>query len=706
MRNDINLAEGQAGWEISAKSALWHDDFYESIFFTGNGRMGVRGYIPAESDKRPVQAGLYIAGVFDEIKPGITDIVHLPTPVWEEVSVNGAAAVLKPGSEIKRSLNLRDGVFSAEYILSAPDGDIAVLYERFISMDKVGCIVQRTILTPSAQVDIYVSSGINIASMNCPVPDDQMKDNDETICLWNKNQALDFNSNGFTLEAQTHKTGLAIGYNTTFQNHSFTMEGPFHNKGKSAGTTFSIHASPGQSCVLDKCCHITTSRDKDPRISTPETGWTYGGMLEANSARWQRRWKSSDIEIKGKTDIQTAIRYNVAQLIMNGPAGDDSVSIGARGLTHARYKGCYFWDTEFFLMPFYQHTHPQTAKNLMRYRTANLPAARAHAAKMNLPGARYPWMASFDGSEQCESWDIGSSEVHVTADIVYAMDSYINSTSDTDFYPEAAEVYIETARYWAGRISPGSDGKINLIFVKGPDEYCGITCNNLFTNALVRHNLLLAVKAAEFFKQNLPSMYKELSIKEDEPALWEKLADELPIPKNPHTGKLQQDETFHLLEPVALNVIKQSEGASYHNTCYDRLQRYRVVKQADLLLLMTRMPHLFTVEQRRDAWEEYEPICLHDSTLSYASHALLAAQNGYYEKADEYFEKALFLDLKDVMGNTGKEGLHLACFGEVWHALIFGYCKMGQPDTEKHVFPSGIDSVQTEILNSVLESSD
>ncbi len=52
-----------------------------------------------------------------------------------------------------------------------------------------------------------------------------------------------------------------------------------------------------------------------------------------------------------------------------------------------------------------------------------LPAqAREHARRMNSAGGRYPSMASYDGSEQCESWDIGASEVHVTADVVYALD--------------------------------------------------------------------------------------------------------------------------------------------------------------------------------------------------------------------------------------------------------------------------------------------
>ena len=85
---------------------------------------------------------------------------------------------------------------------------------------------------------------------------------------------------------------------------------------------------------------------------------------------------------------------------------------------------------------------------------------------------------------------------------------------------------------------------------------------------------------------------------------------------------------------------------------------------------MTRFPELFTKQEKLDAWQDFEPLCLHDSTLSFASHALFALQNDLKEKGLSYLRKALLLDLRDIMGNTGKEGLHLACMGEAWHAAI------------------------------------
>ena len=249
----------------------------------------------------------------------------------------------------------------------------------------------------------------------------------------------------------------------------------------------------GQNLVLEITTRITTSRDIDPLIGSNEISDTYDELFAKSSLAWTSRWSESDIEIDGAPDDQSAVRYNIFQLITSCSARDSSVSIGARGLTHTRYKGCYFWDTDLFMLSFFLYTHPEAAKNLMEYRVRTLPQAKENAQKMNNAGARYPWMTSFDGSEQCESWDIGASELHITADIPFAMQQYFDATGDENFHLQAMEVYIETARFWYSRCIIHPDGSADLMFCKGPDEYCGITNNNLFTNCMVKFLSLIHI---------------------------------------------------------------------------------------------------------------------------------------------------------------------------------------------------------------------
>ena len=657
MRNDLILS----GWSVECRGGAREDDFLESVFFTGCGRMGVRGYLPCLRGEKPVHTGLYIAGIFGEIKPGITDFVNLPTPFCEDYRIDGTAAEASVDSRV---LDMRRSLLRFDYTLTAAGKRASVRYLRFFPRDNPGICLQRTVVHAESAMELTVDSGMMLSCCNCPIPDDQTKENSETVRLALP-RTVTAEPHGFCCALDIKGTGLTVEERCLFSLPSAdTVQSSSHVLSR-----FVFSLAAGESVTLDKLCYVTTSRDADKNIQPPGEGWSFDALLARHEAAWDRAWEGSDFTLSEDGELQCALRYSIYQLMCSCSRGDPTVSIGARGITHGRYKGCYFWDTDFFMLPFYIAADPAAARNLCEYRVRALPAAKAHSAKMNTRGARYPWMAALDGSEQCETWDIGCSELHVTADVVYALDSYCRLCHDRDFYlSRAAAVYVETARFWESRCTLRPDGTADLLFCKGPDEYCGVTNNNLFTVAMVQNNLTLARQAAEDLKALRPEIYSSLSLTEEESEGWLRLRDGLKWPRDPVTGHLTTDDSFHLLEPVDIRTLKEDDRASYHAVCFDRLQRYKAVKQADVLLLMTRLPELFTREEKLTAWQDFEPICLHDSTLSFASHALFALENGLRSEGMAYLRKALLLDLRDIMGNTGKEGLHLACMGEAWQA--------------------------------------
>lgn len=657
MRNDLQLDP----WVISQKGPGWADDFCESIFFLGNGRIGIRGYSSAEPDHRPIQKGVYLAGIFGEIKPGITDFVNLPTPVWDRIFIDGTPAELV--SDLERVLNMQEATLTLRYTLAAGEKRLDVEYQRFLPKEHPALILQRLVLTPQADMAISVESGILTDSCNSPIPDDQTKANTETIQLSRLVRTAP-TPNGVSCTFSILGTNLTVTEEVQLQSSDFAY---CHHC--DTGICWQVSARKDKKYILDKGASILTSRDVDPRISGLPQVWDYSRLLEEHKDAWADIWTKCDSStLKG--DLLTGLRFSMFNLMGSCNTKDPTVSIGARGLSHGRYKGCYFWDTDIFMLPFFLENDLEGAKSLCDYRVGSLPAAKKHSREMNTAGARYPWMAALDGSEQCETWDIGCSELHITADIAYALDAYCKKSGDEAFYlDKAAEVYVETARFWVSRYTFRPEtGEADLLFCKGPDEYCGITNNNLFTNVMVQHNLALAIQAAADLQEKRPERYHALGITPQEVERMNALRQAIKWPRDPATGRLHQDETLHLLEPVSIEQLKPDAGASYHHVCFDRLQRYKVIKQADVLLLMTRLPHLFTDQQKKEAWEDFEPICLHDSTLSFASHALFALENGVQEQGLAYLEKALLLDLRDVMGNTGHEGLHLACMGEAWQA--------------------------------------
>lgn len=691
MRTDVK----RRGWTISAEGHDFADRFLESVFFTGNGRMGARGYPAYRPVRRPLDAGLFLAGFYDRISDStdLTDFVNLPTPIWYQIRLNGRTPPLP--SRVSRELDLRTGLLTFRYRLSIADDWVDVREQRFFSLARASLLFQRLEFRGCGPVELL--AGIDHQSCNSPIPDDQVKENTQVIQMTRFCSGAEIND-GFTARYETKHTKLALVQTISCHTEGFSTPAFVPDTGDGVGVRCTGDASHGP-IALELAIRLTSSRDVDPLLQLDvEPGWDFAGALAANQTAWEQRWADCDIVMEGDEDAQTGLRYVIYQLVANCSPRDHTVSIGARGLTHTRYKGCYFWDTDLFLTPFYNLTDPQAARSLANFRIGTLPQAKAHAARMNGTGARYPWMVSYDGSEQCESWDIGCSEIHVTADVAYALGQYLNWTGDDSlFFQGGAQVLVETARFWVSRYSPAQEpGKVNLLFCKGPDEYCGITSNNLFTNTMVKHNLSLALAAAARLKQEAPEQYAALGLSEEECASWERLRGAIQLPRDPVTGHYRQDDTFHLLERVDPAELKSGDEASYHQVCFDRLQRYQVIKQADTLLLMTRLPEQFTEEEKLAAWEDFEPLCIHDSTLSFASHALFAAQNGQAEAAEAYWRKALYLDLEEVMGNTGKEGLHLACLGEVWQTVVFGFAGLhiadGVPQLAPHL-PHGCTSL-------------
>ena len=71
-------------------------------------------------------------------------------------------------------------------------------------------------------------------------------------------------------------------------------------------------------------------------------------------------------------------------------------------------------------------------------------------------------------------------------------------------------------------------------------------------------------------------------------------------------------------------------------------------------------------------WDRYEPLTVHDSSLSFGIHALLAFRLGLSQEGWRYFERSLCFDLNDELGNTGREGIHMAALGASWQALVYG----------------------------------
>ncbi len=687
--------ENQMDWQIKRNDfSPERREFYESIFSLGNGYMGVRGFREEEERKHAHELCVYLAGVFDYFNPRLTDMVNTPNFWKTRIVVNGQR--LHQGLRIideEQVLDLKQGVVSRRARLVADSGE-ETLFEssKFLSLSNIHQAVLSISLTPlnyDGQIDI--DTGIDTDVSNRLVQDDQMLDDDDIrhFLVETSRQTPASGPVSVLLETRASKIALCEGFLARVYEDGREVASAMQHAqaGRYVHRAFSLKVRQGHRYTLDKRISVWTSRD----IAAAElTDRVHQELIlagqndlsehfRAHAEEWSRKWTVSDIRIQGDPEAQIALRFNIYQLIQTCAEHDDKVNIGARGIMHSRYKGCYFWDTEIFMLPFYLLTNPGAARNLLLYRYHTLDGARRNAKNQNVSGARYPWMSALDGQEQCESWDIGLSEIHITADIAYAVNQYYEITGDRDFIRDyGLEMLIETARYWASRFTCDTrSGQYNLLFVKGPNEYGGVTLNNTFTVLMAIHNLQKARHWINEISKSDPDFYarlcNRLSFDTTELDIWQAIENQAVIPYLPEKNLYLEDELYLKSEPLAVRQLKEGDVPLYKKICFDRLQRYRVLKQADVILLMLLLPDRFSQQEMEAAWQEYEPITTHDSSLSFGTHAEMAATIGLSQAAQDYFARSVGVDLYDRMANTGREGLHFASMGASWLAVVKGF---------------------------------
>lgn len=668
-------------WRIESHDA-GDRSYCESIFSQGNGYMGTRGYRPDQRGDHPAWRSTFLSGFFEYVRPRITDLVNQPDFSGVQFSLNGVDSEDLKISDYVQSMDMSSGLLSWKYVLTDRHGNrTQVVQEKILDMADRHLAAIRISLTPinwSGKVEL--SGGIDASVENLPISDDQLTENIVFVKMWSDVQTNVIPGGGIlTARTTPSMRKVAMGYVIDAAGAYKTV-----SNNQDITTTVADDLVEGQTWVAEKRIAVASFRDGNPEEIVSQKlakleSCKFNQLLSESQKAWEAIWNDSDVKIGGNDEWQGAIRYNIFQLVQTMPYDDPRASIGARGLTHGRYKGCYFWDTEIFMLPFFAHTQPSAARTLLEYRYNTLSDAIESAKSYNTKGARYSWMSSDTGFEQCESWDTGCCEIHITADIAHAISAYYKQTGDDEFLRDCgAEILIQTARYWTDRFTYSAEEDCyHLLFVKGPDEYCGVTVDDFYTVSLAKDNLEFAVKTVQWIQEKYPEKWEalseRLSFNNTEPFQWSEMASKMVITVDEEMQVWKQDATFHLLQPLDIMAFKDENVPLYHKIGFDRLQRYQVLKQPAVLMYMALRPDKFSKEEIEAAWNYYEPKTLHDSTLSFGIHALIAARLGKREEAVRYFEKSLFLDLKSVMKNTAKEGIHTASLGATWQALILGF---------------------------------
>jgi len=695
-----------ATWEVSTehfandKESIMRNG---NIFQIANGYMGYRGTLDEFGPKELV--GITLAGIFDRVGDAWREPVNAPNGGFTQIALDGEliSARVTPVEKHRQVLDLQNAMFERETDYRSCGKALKIHSKRLLSADNPHLgVIQFSIGCDKSAV-ITISTGIDFDIWDLNGPHLPRLEAGER-------------ANALIVSGATNETAKTVAVAEIVDLRFGKETRKVHEKKNLRIIEFP--AAAGETYTFYKYFAVYTDNDRIDtsvpdaaiRCVTQAKEAGYEACLKEHKARWAEKWASCDLVVDGDDEAQQALRYSIFQLLIAAPVDGSQNSIPARSLSGQVYKGAIFWDTEMFMFPFFVHTWPEKAVELLRYRIRTLDGARrkARTEGPGYRGAYYAWESQETGDEACTYFNIGDpltgrplrtyfrdKQVHISGDVAIAMWEYFKLTGDDSVLLEGgAEVILECARFYSSYAYLKLDkNRLEILDVTGPDEYHERVNNNAFTSLVAKATFEIANATVAYLNREHPdalkSLVKRIDIENELPHFVE--AAELlyvPVPDK-ETGLIEQFDGYFKLEDATIEKLRARmlHPDEYFGGGQGLAVPTKVIKQADVVLMMNLFKDRYPVDVKRANWEYYEPFTEHGSSLSSCAYAMVAAEFGNLEFAYLYFLKTAKIDIeakyKVYVGTIFMGGSHPAANGGAWMTAVFGFG--GLTAREKHV---------------------
>ena len=675
-----------------------HNRISESIFSIGNGKMGQRANFEEKysGDSLP---GAYIAGIYypDKTRVGwwkngypeyFAKIINSTNWIGINIWVNGQELDLAQVKILafKRELDMMNGLLSRSFEAELPNGNrVAVTAQRFVSIDdtELGAI-RYSLKALNFSGELVLSSYL----------DGDVKNEDANYGekFWVEIQKKISKNKGF-LTLETLKTKFRVTTGMWFQilknNQPAATEISNAEREKYVEVVQKIEVEKGDEVIIEKLAATVSSMNykksdllKKAKVAIERAQKAgFDKLFENHKNKWLKKWETSDIKIEDDVAAQQGIRFNIFQLNQTYTGGDERLNIGPKGFTGEKYGGVTYWDTEAYCLPFYLGTAPlEVSRNLLMYRYKHLQKAIENAEKLGFSGnaALYP-MVTISGEECHNEWEITFEEIHRNGAIAYAIYNYVNYTGDKEYLaPYGFEVLLAISRFWSQRVNWSDEKqKFVLLGVTGPNEYENNVNNNFHTNYVAVWTLKYTLEVIDFLKKEFPFLFDELMKKWKfneltETARWKEIIEKMYFPYDEENHLYLQHDGFKDKELIPVSELPKENLPINQKWSWDRILRSCYIKQADTLQSMFWFEDDFSADDLKRHFDFYEPLTVHESSLSPCVHSILAAKTGYEEKSYEMYLRTARLDLDDYNNDTD-DGLHITSMGGTWMAFVMGF---------------------------------
>ena len=670
----------------------------ESIFSLGNGRFGQRGNFeePYGSDCYP---GSYVAGITyqDRTRVGWWKngfpryYTRIPNAAnWSYVGLRLADEALDTARwdihQFSRRLDMRGGISYRDMELSSPRGNRLRLHvEHIADMARPDlCLIRFAVTSVGYSGRLSLIPQIVGDNMN-----DTARPGEK---VWNVLRLGTTNDCAY-MWTQTRREDAQVCYAMTFhflKNGRDVQPNPIRiEKETSTGFSLGVDVRPGDTVTLVKYVCIASSLyyerndlvDQSMAAAREARHLGWDALVDEHRRAWQEIWDEADVRIEGDPEAQQGIRYTIFQLYQTYRGDDPRLNIGPKGFTGEKYGGNTYWNTELCCVPFFLLSTPRNiTENLLLYRYRHLPQAIENARKLGFGdgAALFPQVTS-SGEECHNEWEITFEEVHRNNIVAYAISQYTHMTGSLDYVARyGLEVMIAICRFWSQRVSFSQRRQQYVILgVTGPDEYENNVNNNWYTNFSTVQTLRATLHYLDRVAHERPDDYAALCAKTalrqpEETDRWRDIIERMYLPEDRERGIFVQDDGFLDKDLRTVDDIPQGERPINQHWSWDRILRSCYIKQSDVLLGLHLYYNLFDVDTIRRNFQFYDPMTVHESSLSPHIHAILAARTGQVELAYRLFLRATRMDLDDY-NNEADLGLHITSMPGSWLAIAKGF---------------------------------
>ncbi len=665
----------------------------ETLLALANGSIGIRGGL--EEQPSPTD-GAFMAGVYERVPihyheafPGFARASDTRVPVADgkciRILLGPQAIDLAAGERTgcSRELNLRQGILTRRTEWRAADGArIEVLAERIVCLgDAALMAIRLTLRSIDFSGPVSFESCLAAGEGALRAEDPRIGAGLGAALLVGERRIEE--ASALMLQSAPH-AGIQVA---TAQTHrpgpGLTLGAASLMAPRGIGQRLQGELVPGARLTLEKFVAWSAGADAAVlgatalRDAARAAASGFEALRRRQQEAWEAFWVGAELGIDGDPALDQALHFSLFHLRQSTPV-DGRSALAAKGLTGEGYEGHAFWDTEVFALPVLQMTAPALARASVEFRVRTLDRARRHARELDhAQGALYPWRTI--AGDECSSYFLsGSAQYHINAAVAYALRLVQLGTEGPPAASGDAEVLFETARIWmqVGHHSAAHDGAFCIHSVTGPDEYSALVSNDHYTNRMAQLHLQYAAGLAQQLQVDDPVRYTALAeridLRPDEPASWRRAAASMYLPVDPHLGVHPQDDGFLQRPPWTFAVAPGEERPlllRYHPLT---LYRHQICKQPSVVLADVLAGDAVASAQKRRNFDYYEPLTVHDSSLSASTWSILAAELGLFERALAYFREGARLDLDDLHGNAA-HGAHMAAMAGTWLSLVWGF---------------------------------